>query len=133
MEIDSQNSSHKQIMCGVPQGSILGPLLYLLYVNDIHISCESSILSFADDTTLHISDHNLVSLFENANKEINKLYKWFCANKLSLNANTTKHVFSPQNHDTDCLTPHATARCATIVAQTPMVARGSQATRAHLL
>ena len=65
MEIDSQNSSHKQIMCGVPQGSILGPLLYLLYVNDIHKSCESSILSFADDTTLYISDHNLVSLFEN--------------------------------------------------------------------
>ena len=102
VEIDSQNSSHKQIMCGVPQGSILGPLLYLLYVNDIrnrsvsddiHKSCESSILSFADDTTLYISDHNFVSLFETANKEINKLYKWFCANKLSLNANKTKNMY----------------------------------------
>ena len=50
VEIDGQISSHKQIMTGVPQGSILGPLPYLLYVNDYHKSCESSILSFADDT-----------------------------------------------------------------------------------
>ena len=63
VEIDSQNSSQKQIMCGIPQGSILGPLFFLLYVNDIHQACESSILSFADDTTLSISDHNLISLF----------------------------------------------------------------------
>ena len=68
VEIDSHNSSYKQIMCGVPQGLILGPLLYLLYVNDIHKSCESGSLSFADDTTLYISDHNLESLFETANK-----------------------------------------------------------------
>ena len=78
-------------MCGVPQGSILGPLLFLLYVNDIHQACESSILSLADDTTLYISDHNLISLFGKVNEEINKLYKWFCANKLSLNANKTKY------------------------------------------
>ena len=98
VEIDSKKSSHQQIMCGVPQGSILGPLLYLLYVNDIHKACESSILSFADDTTLYISDHNLVSLFETANKEINKLFKWFCANKLSLNANKTKYIVIRPKH-----------------------------------
>ena len=98
VEIDGQNSSRKQIMCGVPQGSILGPLLFLLYVNDIHQACESSILSFADDTTLYISDHNLISLFGKVNEEINKLYKWFCANKLSLNANKTKYIVIRPKH-----------------------------------
>ena len=80
------------IMCGVPQGSILGPLLYLIYVNDIPYSCDSKILSFADDTTLLISKPDLDSLFIEANREVNKLYNWFCANKLSLNAKKTKYV-----------------------------------------
>ena len=54
VEIDGQISSQKQIMCRVPQWLILGPLLFLLYVNDIHKSCESGILSFTDDTTSYI-------------------------------------------------------------------------------
>ena len=67
-------------------------LAVLLYVNDIHKSCESSILS------LYISDNHLISLFETSNKEINKLYKWFCANKLSLNANKTKYIVIRPKH-----------------------------------
>ena len=47
------------IECGLPQGSILGPLLYLLYVNDICKASEGNILSFADDTSLYMSDHNM--------------------------------------------------------------------------
>ena len=80
------------IKCGVPQGSILGPLLYLIYVNDIPYSCNSEILSFADDTTLFVSKPDLDTLFIEANQEINKLYNWFCANKLSLNAKKTKYI-----------------------------------------
>ena len=76
VDIDG-NISSKSVTCGVPQGSIIGLLLYLIYVNDIHKSCNSNILSFADDTTLFIG-----SLYEEANKEINYLYTWFCANKL---------------------------------------------------
>ena len=83
---------YKSITCGVPQCSILGPLLYLIYVHDIHKSCNSNILSFADDTTLFLSNSNIGSLYEEANKEINSLYMWFCANKLSLNAKKTKYI-----------------------------------------
>ena len=92
VDIDGNISSSKSITCGVPQGSIIGPLLYLIYVNDIHRSCNSNILSFADDTTLFLSNSDIGSLYEEANKEMNSLYMWFCANKLSLNAKKTKYI-----------------------------------------
>ena len=69
------------IECGVPQGSILGPLLYLIYVNDIAMSTNGSILSFADDTSLYFGDSDISRLYQTANIEVNKLYDWFCANK----------------------------------------------------
>jgi hypothetical protein len=52
---DRNKSSTLTVSCGVPQGSILGPLVYLIYVNDIGNSCQCNILSFADDTTLYVS------------------------------------------------------------------------------
>jgi len=92
VEIDGYKSSCTHVKCGVPQGSILGPLLYLIYVNDIGRSCKGNILSFADDTTVFVSDSNIDSLYENANAQINCLFEWFCSNRLSLNANKTKYI-----------------------------------------
>ncbi len=80
------SSSKSDIKCGVPQGSILGPLLFLLYINDIVKS--SSILQFiifADDTNLFFSSKNFIDLARTVNAELVKLSDWFCANKLSLN------------------------------------------------
>ena len=94
VEFGNAKSRYCQIECGVPQGSILGPLLYLIYVNDIGncVSTESHILSFADDTTLVMSDANPLTLFQNVNIEVAKLYSWFCANRLSLNPHKTKYI-----------------------------------------
>ena len=92
VEMDNCRSSRIPIKCGVPQGSILGPLLYLIYVNDISNSCNGNILSFADDTTLLMSNSHLQTLYAQVNQEINNLFTWFCANKLSLNANKTKYI-----------------------------------------
>jgi hypothetical protein len=92
VEIDNNKSPVLKIECGVPQGSILGTLLYLIYVNDIAKSCNENILSFADDTSLYLSDSNIDNLFSNANIQLNKLYEWFCANRLSLNPNKTKFI-----------------------------------------
>jgi hypothetical protein len=92
MELEGNKSSCQIILCGVPQGSILGTLLFLVYVNDISRSCRCNILFFADDTTIYLSDSDICTLYANANIEINNLYKWFCANKLSLNANKTKYI-----------------------------------------
>jgi len=89
VEIDGYKSSYSQIKS---QGSILGPLLYLIYVNDICFSCNGSILSFADDTTIYVSDSNIDILFNNANILLNSLFIWFCSNRLSLNPTKTKYI-----------------------------------------
>ena len=90
----NNTSSHYSIIkTGVPQGSILGPLLFLLYINDIHHpSSLCSFFLFADDTTVLGSDKNPETLSLNMNNEITHLDKWFKANKLSLNREKTKYI-----------------------------------------
>ena len=86
-EIGPRNKSSKEILLsGVPQGSVLGPLLFLIYVNDICNSCnELKFYLFADDTNLLYADKNLKSLESKVNNELSKVYTWLTANKLSLN------------------------------------------------
>ena len=92
VDIEGHKSSLCPIICGVPQGSILGPLLYLIYVNDISMSTDAKILSFADDTSIILTHFNPATLYTNANKSINDGFEWFCANKLSLNPQKTKYM-----------------------------------------
>jgi hypothetical protein len=90
------NSSINTAECGVPQGSILGPLLFLIYINDIQKVTNLSLLSFADDTTVYISGSNRHTLFKDVTEEIALLHDWFCANKLSLNIGKTNYsLFGP--------------------------------------
>jgi len=98
VELEGHISRRADILCGVPQGSILGPLLYLIYVNDIYNSCNGNILSFADDTTVYVSESDPVKLYSTANIQINKLFDWFCSNKLSLNASKTKYIVIRPKH-----------------------------------
>ena len=91
---NDKNSSMLDITCGVPQGSILGPLLFLLYINDLQKA--SSIVKpimFADDTNIFFSDKHITSLFSTMNNELKNIQKWFNSNKLSLNASKTKYIF----------------------------------------
>jgi len=97
-EICSTTSSIKDITYGVPQGSILGPLLFLIYVNDLPSSTSLNLLSFADDTTVYHSSPNLRDTFGTINTELTKMYIWLCENKLLLNISKTKFmIFGPQN------------------------------------
>ena len=96
LEYHNTKSNLEDITCGVPQGSILGPILFLLYINDIKNCTTSKLVSFADDTTIYYSSPNQNELFQKVNEELIELYDWLCVNKLSLNISKTIYsIFGP--------------------------------------
>ena len=95
--INGTKSSLKSIQCGVPQGSVLGPLLFLIYINDLPSSEDFFTILFADDTTFQLSGNNMPSLFEKANTELAKAADWFAANKLTLNIKKPSSYYLDQN------------------------------------
>ena len=92
VDVDGYKSSDMDVIHGVPQGSIIGPLLFLLYVNDIQFACNATVLSFADDTTLLVSGSNPQELYEKANTVMTDILNYFTANKLLLNTSKTKYM-----------------------------------------
>ena len=96
---NSCESELKDIICGVPQGSILGPLLFILYVNDItNTSNVLDFILFADDTTILYSHPNIKNQINLINEELKEVNNWFKANKLSVNASKTNYMILGTPH-----------------------------------
>lgn len=82
-----------KINYGVPQGSILGPLLFLLYINDIvNVPLTADIILYADDTNVFFSGQDISSIEKQANLWLNNLSLWLKINQLELNIKKTKYI-----------------------------------------
>ena len=99
VSVNGATSDQLTITCGVPQGSVLGPLLFLIYINDLPtVSRLLSFCLFADDTNIYFSSSDLLTLQKVMNRELKKVKKWLDANQLALNIEKTNFVIfhSPQ-------------------------------------
>ena len=97
VHIGGANSNLLDIELGVPQGSILGPTLFLLYINDLPLHTKLLSLLFADDTTLFASSSDLVTLVSFVNMEFKKICNFFRANLLVLHPEKTKFMIFTKN------------------------------------
>ena len=93
VSFNGYNSQMRKIECGVPQGSLLGPLLFIIYMNDFHRSSNTlSFILFADDSNLFLSHPDPHILLNTVNEELKLVTQWIHANKLSLNLAKTKYM-----------------------------------------
>ena len=93
VSVNGNTSDQLEISCGVPQGSVLGPLLFLIYINDLpNVSKFLSFFLFADDTNIYFKSYDLTRLQKIMNRELKKVKKWLDANRLALNIDKTNFV-----------------------------------------
>ena len=99
VSVIGSNSSYLSVASGVPQGSVLGPLLFLIYINDLPLSSSKlSFYLFADDTNIYCESDNLYKLQRTVNKELRKVKLWLDVNKLSLNIDKTNFIIFKSPH-----------------------------------
>ena len=101
VRVNNANSDLKPVKCGVPQGSVLGPLLFIIYINDLANSCKDGLFRiFADDTGIFCHSNDLKTLIKKAEQIIGNVNKWFTANKLTLNVDKTSFIIFRSKRNT---------------------------------
>ena len=91
VQIDNIHSGFKKVIHGIPQGSILGPRLFITYINDMcNVSSFLKYILFADDTTIFRSGNDIKSLSKEVNRELIAISQWFSINKLLINLEKTQ-------------------------------------------
>ena len=98
--VQGYTSEPRIISCGVPQGSILGPLLFLIYIYDLPACLKyATARMFADDTTITNCDKSTARLHREINHDLNNLQNWLLANQLSLNVLKTECVYFASDYN----------------------------------
>ena len=93
VEVNGASSDVLNVMCGVPQGSVLDQLLFLIFINDLLAVCKKlKFYLFADDTNIYFESDKLDLLDKTMNKELRKVDKWLTTNRLALNVNKSRFV-----------------------------------------
>lgn len=92
VELGGTISNPAEITCGVPQGSILGPLLFLVYVNDIVSAVQCKLLLYADDSALIVADKSPEAIQHRLSRELDSIREWLIDNKLSLHLGKTESI-----------------------------------------
>lgn len=101
VKINQTLSNPCKLTTGVPQGTILGPLLFLIYINDIFSALpEGCVVSYADDTILLVSGETWLKVEQKANEHLKKIYSWLGQNKLSLNLDKSVYIMFTNHMDT---------------------------------
>ena len=102
--INGVTSNEVTMSCGVPQGSVLGPLLFLIFINDAPKGFKDLLtILFADDTTLQMSNQDAHALFGKVNNALALASDWFKANKLTLHPSKTKYIFFSVGQHTELI------------------------------
>ena len=99
-KVNDHVSSSRFVKCGTAQGSILGPLIYILYVNDVLKQMEDSqdIYLYADDMLIMSSNKNVENMMLSLQNKMNTIYSWCKMNKLTINESKTKYMIVSNNH-----------------------------------
>ena len=94
VNINGQLSKNEKLSVGVPQGSVLGPLLFIVFINDLaYLPLKSKLLLFADDTTAYMSGSNISSLLSELSDDLARIKEWLSHNRLVLNLSKTHAMF----------------------------------------
>ena len=112
---DTKSDHFRNVLCGVPQGSILGLLLFLVYVNDMKAAVKCKLLLYADDSALLVSGKDVLEIERILSVELGAVSEWLCENRLSLHLGKAQSIlFGSKKRISKCSELHVTCNGSVI-------------------